>query len=564
VIWSPKRDEELDLVANRKGSQQIVLDTRKARKLSPRRARKLLKEARRKGVYIGNDRAGNPIYSMGEGGILIVGGARSGKGLYILTTMLNSGYEGDILLIDPKFGENTYQLKKLNQRHIVCFMTEEMPGLGVTASANMWGHLIPGSNLVGDVRVAAANFLGYTGDAKHKYFEVGGRERFLTPVIVQEAESRGEVSVPRVADLFMGFLGNSPEWAGFEFDMYQSQYPFVRAMAPKFKKFRTEGFGSGGEEGMLGEVLNAFVCMNDPRNRRMVSPPYTFDFSVLGKEPNPDDPTDWPYTISILMTKDQLVTAGDACLARGFSSAIMHYKSRSPLARPLLSVYEEAGNLAPWPSLVHAFTEQTGFNARPVVILQSPKQGDDLADNGFSIMAQSASAHVALGVRDHEVGEVYSKRLGSYQVAYQNDVKTAELQARMANAKRKALTGDQHSMHDVRELAAALQATELETRAMRDPVEFINNTPKDRGFAWIDEVKGPIDIQFRPFYEMLPVGSYDDNPHYWRTNGENRLIVPKRFGRGTTTREMIEIDVPEEFQDGFHFRYGRMPCRVLK
>jgi len=559
VAWRNTSDPDLDLDETRKGSQRLVLDTRKARRLSWRKARKKFKEERENGIFVGHDALGWPQYSMAEGGVLLVGGARSGKLRNLQTTAL-SQYTQDVLLIDPKMGENAYQLKKLDRRHVVMFMTQELPGLGRTASANIWGHLVwtidgkPNPDIVGWIRIAAADFLGYSGDAKAKFFEVGGRERFLTPVMVQCAQ-QGDISVPRVAGLFQAFLANSPEWAGFEYDMTSNELPFVCAMAAKFKKFRTEGFGHGGEEGMLSEVLNAFVCMNDERNARMVSPPYSFDFEWLSKTPDPSDPNDWPYTVVMAMPKEQIVTADDAPLVRGFISAVMHHKRKAPLARQLMMMCEEAGNLAPFPGLVHAFTE---------VVLQSPEQGDELTKNGFSIMSNSSSAHIVVGIRDIKVAERYAERFGNYQVEYVDEGRVAEARLKRRQAKRAARSGDGEALQIAREMRIVEQQLVKETRPLRDKAELINNTPKNTGYGWFDEIPGAVKQRHKPWWEILPIGAVNDNPPYWRTNGENRVIVP-HWLKGTSTREMINFDeVPEQYQDAFQFRHGNMPARGVK
>ena len=546
------------LAATRHGTQRLVTDTRAERRKKSLQARRELKKLRRTGVFVGHDATGWPLYSASQGGILLLGGGRSGKGKNILTTQLNSGYAGDIVLIDPKEAENTYQLNKLVKRHIVVFMTQEMPGLGVSASTNIWSHLKPGENLVAWARIAAADFLGYTGDKHAQYFEVGGRERFLTPVLVHLADKEGEVSVPRTAHLFLEFQSNSQEWASVEYDMHFSQYPFVRAMAAKFRKFRTEGIGRGGEEGMLGEVLNAFVSLNDPRNSKMLSPPYSFDMSVLGKEPGPDD---WPYTV--VMAKPTLeIKNGDAALVRGFISRVMHEKRTNPLARETLCVCEEAGHLAPFEGMVSGFTEAAGFNWRQEVLLQEISQGDDLAPNGHSKMANSAAAHIVMGIRDIDVGDHYSKRLGEAQVEFQDLGKIARARLERKEAQQRAWRGEVDAFNAVREMRVAEAQVEVESRPLRYPAELIN-MERDRGFIWMDEIVGAIDAKFRPFWDVLKPGDYLDNPQFWRTNGKDRVIVKRRLG-GTTTREVEAVPVPEEFQDCFHFKNGRMPARRVK
>lgn len=558
-----RQANDLDLVETRKGSQHLVGDTRKARRQGRRAARKALKAARDDGIYLGKDALGWPLYSQSAGGALIVAGSRSGKLVSILTPAINPEHDHDVAILDPK-PELIFVMRKLVKRHIVVFTPEPHPLMGQSASANIWSHLVPGPGLIGNTRVAIAAFLGVPEEGNAKFFAGGAKESWLTPLVVADVELNGETNLPRISDLWNEFLANSPEFAAFEYDaMVNSQHAFIRAAAARFEKQRTKGNGKGGEEGQIGEVTLALACMNDEDNRRMFSPPYTFDFDWLAHTPDPDDPDDWPYSVVLAISTMRLTEGNDRCLARAFMERIIYAKRTAPTSRKLIAILEEAGNCAPWPQLVRIFEESAGFGIRPVVVLQNPDQGDALAKNGFSAMEQSASAHLAFGIRGEKTAERYSRRLGEYQAEFKDEARVAEARLRRKAANARALAGDANAFQTMREMRAIEAQVQKEKRLLRTPAELLNNMPSDRGLLWMDEVQGCIDVRLPPFWRTMQPGECNDNPLAWTITGQDRVTVSQR-GDKFKTREMVTIDVPAEFQNAFHFKHGRMPCRVVK
>jgi len=553
-----RRKPQLELSENRFGTARFA--TRKEKK----RAGIYTKTG--DAVYVGHDEHGYACYGKGQGGVVITASSRKGKQMFLLTPILCDGEPlYNVVILDPK-PELIYMAQGQTNCHQAILAPRHIPGVGRT------DHLNPASHLRGDEpdlyplsRELAGNFLEIDEGTNARYFQQLGKGDVLAPIWRTQARQYSEVQLPRTADLVAGLRANNEDWVNFEYEMSNSPDMDIQAAAKNLEKYRKKGGASdnGGQNGIINEVVIAMQSINDPQIREMLSPPYTFDWSMTCGPYDPADKADLPWKVWLLFQQEHM-QEGDAPVLRAILTSAMHHKRRALNARPQLHLWEEMAHLGSFQAGLDAFSLGAGFGQRPIGVLQHHKQANRLGKDGQDIVYQGASAQVWFGPRDLDSAEHISKLLGTAQVEYAD--RRQQNQDRLA--RRQAAKAFMHGEDPIAALQAYRAKREDEAvmshigRPMRMPNEILG-APNHIGYAWLDELAHPILLNFKPFWEWLPPGSYLDSPHFAHIHGRNRVPVRGRFGR-TVTKRVLEADVPERFAHLHQFAVNKMPYRFVE
>lgn len=194
------------------------------------------------GAYIGHDEAGRPNYSDQMAAILLCGGARSGKGNFIIPWLVDGNLKSKrdmhhILSKDWK-GQNGIIAGQQVRHGRWVFNFDPRGNRGVPASRmNPVSHLRWDSpTLVADGMLHSASWIPFT-DPRAAYFE-GMAQKINTAVSVTLTRTHGHVTLPMMADKMAGIGSASEEWLALEFDIRQQPEPEIRQVAADLRKLR--------------------------------------------------------------------------------------------------------------------------------------------------------------------------------------------------------------------------------------------------------------------------------------------------------------------------------------
>lgn len=497
------------------------------------------------GLYIGHDELRRPCYSAGQAGVLLCGGARSGKGNFILPWQIDGAFRGSVINMDPK-GQNgaIAQLQALQGRRVVNFNPRGTRGVA-SHRINPVSYLNAASpSLIPDAKFFAASWIPLTGAPNAEYFE-GNAQRITEAVTVTMARLKGSVSLPELADTIGGLGAATERWLAFEFEMTQSPDQAIRDVAGDLATWRKSDGGTGGFHGIKNEIAKAFSCMTDPQLRASLSPPFDFCFSEMTAPGAP------PYVTNIMEAQEFMRTSGP--VLKSLYTAAMIYKRRALDAREQLWCLDEIGNIGAWPLAIELFAYGPGFGIRPVAVVQSTAQLDNLAPRASEILTNSCGTQIYMGTRALQQASLVSQLIGTATLEYDDFVE----QERARQARREAVSSiflegaDPFStMMGVAHQQRIATHRAKQARLVRTPDEVINE-PQGRAFVFMPGVLE------KPFHAVVP--------RYWhrrdlagRYLGDPFHSPPGRVEiatfRGQAMRRIITEAAPAKYADWPQYR----------
>jgi type IV secretion system protein VirD4 len=484
-----------------------------------------------------------PLRIGGQGGIVTVAGARSGKLRDVLGYTVCGSTPGNLVVLDPK-GElaAVSQDQTALGKHCVTWNPCGLHGLPAHRINPVSYIRADSRTLVSDIKVFVQNVLPLTGSAHAEYFERRGQE-YAEALALTLIERDGALTLPALYEVINLLVRPSEAWLSFAFDMHESRFPLVRRVEEEIaENHRSE---SNGFRGIVGEIFKAFQALSDPLLMASVSPPYDFSFEQLveGHE---------RFNV-YLMPPVEFIGAWSAVIKAMFVAARIT-KARAPQAPGQLWILDEAGNLGAFPSIVEMFTYGAGQNIRPWAVFQSVDQMNKLGPGARNIILSSAATRQFFGVRDLETARMVSAMCGVQTLAYddtqaQNRAELARRQAMLA-----VLQGSdpveaaiRHAHHK-----AAAEMPSKQARDLRTPDEILN-MPIDRQLIFSDAVPKPIYAERRPYYEQrFMAGRFHPNPYFLQASDRVRV----RTSYGHAWRWVIREPVPERFAHLIQYRDG--------
>ena len=457
---------------------------------------------RRRGAYIGHDQAGRPCHSDQQSAILLCGGARSGKGNFIIPWLvdgcLTTGGSGKdtahhIVSLDWK-GQNGViaGLQVLQNRYT--YNPRGQRGVP-SHRMNPVSHLCATSpTLVADALLSSASWIPFT-DPRAAFFE-GMAQKITCAASVTLARTRGVVTLPELADKMAGLGAASEEWLSFEYDISQQPEPEIRQVAQDLSALRTGKSDTGGFEGIKNEIAKSFTGLMDPQVRAALSPPYDFDFEWLTRDGFP------PAMVNIMEDIEFAETSGPIIRAL-FTSALIA-KRRAIAARPQFWCLDEISACGAWPLAVKLATICAGYNIRTAYVTQSSKQLDALAPNAGEIIANSCGTAIYLGTRSTHQASLISRQLGKITLDYDDTARQEAARAAKAKVMADVLFNGANPLTGIMSATHQDWMAHHKSKMARDmrTMDEVINEPGDRAFV------------FQP--GVLEKSFHASVPKYWR------------------------------------------------
>ena len=509
-----------------------------------RAMRRRAKLNRKRGAFIGHDEAGRPCYSDQQSAILLCGGARSGKGNFLIPWLvdgcLTSGKKAHhIVSLDWK-GQNGViaGLQVRQGRHIYNYNPRSHRGVP-SHRMNPLSHLRGGSpTLVADALLSSASWIPFT-DPRAAYFQ-GMAQKINSAASITLARTKGAVTLPELADKLAGLGAASEERLAFEFDIAQQPEPEIRQVAQDLRNIRASKSDGGGWEGIKNEIQKSYIGLMDGQVRAALSPPYDFDFAWLTDEAFP------PSMINIMEDIEFAETSGPIIRAL-FTSALIH-KRRAITARPQFWCLDEIAACGAWPLAPKLATIGAGYNIRTAYVCQSTRQLDALAKDAGEIIANSCGTAIYMGTRSTQQASLVSGQLGKITLDYDD---TARQEAARA-AKSKALAD--MVLNGADPIAAMMNAAHQDrmahhkskmARTLRSVDEIINEK-NDRAYVFLPGVlERPFYARVRPYRQRRDLaGAYLGDPFHAKPG---RVEIATWLGQ--RQRAVITEDAPRKLRD---------------
>ncbi len=493
---------------------------------------------------------GRPVFYNSPAGMVVTGGARSGKmTTFLAKNLLPGTCKQTLLVLDPK-GEGAYLSQDQTQDQKFCAYWNPAALHGLPQDRiNPFGHLrIDSPTLVSDTKVTCENFTPNSGSPQGAYFE--GRAREVGEAFcLFLAEINGVVTPPDLYLLINLVALNNDAWLDFAFAMSESRFPLVRRIEEEIAASR-ENPGAGWQ-GILGELYKSFSCLSDPILMESVSPPYTMSLDQLC-----DSDQAWQV---YLMPPAEFISAWSPIIKSIFVCA-MAYKSRAPSAPRQVWFLDECGQLANgvsggFPLVTLMFTYGAGIGITPVCLFQTNEQMNGLAKNASALISSSAGCRLMFAIRDMPSAQEASRMLGKQTLVYDDTLR----QSQAAHERRSALLGliaGRDPVSSILSMAQKRKETAHQAKQQRDLMtpDEVMRMPADKALLFADGLRHPAQIDRRPYWTE-PGLNFHPNPYHPPLDRVQLMTK-----RGPVERRIIRAPVPKRFEHYPQYRDGFWSC----
>lgn len=492
----------------------------------------------RGGLYIGDDERGKPIFSDGQAPVLLMGGARSGKGNFIIPWLIDGSCRDHVISMDWKGQNGAVSALQVDQnRRVINFA----PRADTTHRINPLSHLKDDSpTLIPDAKLFIESWLPFNGSENAEYFIATG-QRWIEAVLVTLVEIYGDITLPELATAMGLFGGDDDIWLGIEEAMARSHHGSVAKVAAELLSRRNGGHSNaGGFTGAMGEVSKSFACMSDPQIQAAVSPPFDFCFSDLTKDGAP------AYIVNIQEAMEYAKTSGP--VVKALYTCALIYKRRALGSRPQLWLLDEIGNIGAWPMAMDLATYGPSFGIRPAYVVQSTAQFDNLYKDASGIIPNSCATQIYMGVRDLKEAQRLSHMLGMSTEEYEDFVTNERARIARQQAVTSVFMDGNDPFHAGLELGQQGKLAEHKasmSRALMQPDEILN-MPGDQALVMLSgRLEHPLRVRFKRYWERRDLaGKFLPDPFH----GDGDTVSLRSFW-GQRTRPVVTEDVPARFAD---------------
>jgi type IV secretion system protein VirD4 len=500
------------------------------------------------GLFIGQDERGRACFSNQQAAMLLVGGARAGKGDLIIPWLVDGHYRDHIISMDWKAQNGCIsQLQVLQGRDVVNWDPRGRSGYK-SVRISPTSHLKPDCpNLTANAGEFASSWLPASGSANAKFFEQMA-QIFIHAISVETVRRRGSITLPQLSDYCTSIGSLSDEWLSLEFDLRQSNDRETVELAMELDRQRQQVTDTGGFEGIKNELKRSFGCMRDQQLRASVSNP-NWDFSELTK------PDARPTLVNLM--EDQRYSKVVQPVFRALYNSAAHYKMSALDARPQAWLLDEVGNIdGGWPMVEKLATYAAGYGIRAIIIVQSLGMLDRLIKDGAKVIPQSCGTQIYMGIRSLADADVVSRLLGSETRTYDDFA----LQERARHGERQAIMGTAagtidplQAAIDIRHNRAMAAHRSVVKRPVRTPDEIIN-TPKGGLYVFMPgELERPSLNYTQPYWQRRDLsGRFLRDPYH---SPEGVVEVKTFFGQ--QRRNIITETVPEQYAHLPQYADGR-------
>lgn len=481
-----------------------------ARTASPEEMRKAGRY-KPEGFYLGENEDGEHCYSQQDSSVLLCAGARGFKGSNIIPSLVKGfrahGDHRDPHVVSLDFKNQNGPVTELqtDTRIITHSPRKQRHRINLTSYLH-----INSPTLGPDMKLFVQNWVVKTGGKDSAYFQVKA-QRITEACGLSYVEQYGVLDLPGFADV-MDLLATSTErWKEFEYWMSRSRFASVRAMAEELLETRqSDTPNAGGFAGAKGEIANSFACLSDDQLRDMISEPYDFDPAELTL---PDGPR-----FQLNMAESMEYSVSSAPVIRAFFTSLLIHKRRAPGSRNQVWLLDEIGNIGAWPLAIELATYGPGFGIRPVYVVQSTAQLDNLGERAGQIIPNSCGTQIYRAVRDPREAKRVSEMLGDMTL----EVEDVALNERARLERQKSLDAMLFEGADPfttgRDVALqermAAHTTKLR-RALMTPDEILN---MDEDHAWVfmpGAMPAPMHLTVRKYWTRKDLrGTYLGDPFH--------------------------------------------------
>ncbi|RMA41585.1 type IV secretory system conjugative DNA transfer family protein [Rhodophyticola porphyridii] len=488
-------------------------------------------------IYCG-ELEGRSLFFYGEGGILLVAGARSGKLRDILAYTLCKGIcDGrTIIVLDPK-GElaaisRDQILGDGKAKKVITFNPRSLHGLP-QHRINPVGYLKWSSpTLIPDLKLLLENWIPKSGSANGEYFELNAR-RWAEAICLTLIKMHGVLELPHLYRVVNLLSGGGKEWIDFAYEMHTSGLQLSSDVEEEIAAMREDR--SGGFQGIIGELQKSVACLSDPLLSEAVSGPFDFELSELCDV--------GALTQLYLMVPMEMIPLWAPVLKSLFVGCLIE-KSRKPDAPRQLWILDECGQLGSFPVVPQMFTYGAGIGIQPFAVFQSTRQMEGLAPHAGQLITSSASLQIYFATRDLGSAKTVSEVLGTQTL--RTDDPLTQSRAKLKKEQLMAALlggGDPFQLaSQIAQLGHETRHTRKHARQLRTPDEVMR-TAKDGMYLLCDDLPGPLYAQRKPYWtRRFMAGRYHPNPYH----------LPKDSVKiatfwGPRLRKIITEDVPDQY-----------------
>lgn len=487
---------------------------------------------------------GEPIWYDGDGGLLMVAGARSGKLRDILAYNICSGVcrSSTMMILDTKNELGPISRDQTaDGKH--CHYWNPLGAHGLPQSRiNPVGYLKRSSpTLFSDMKSFTSEALPQSGSANSQYFELNAR-RYAEAIGLTLVQINGELTLPDLYRAISLLPAGDDDWMGLAWEMHRSGIDLCRTVEAEIAAAR--GDSSGGFKGIVGELQKAVAGFSDPLLRDSVSPPYDFDLADLCTSARPIQ--------FYLMAPVEMIEPWALVIKALFTGAMI-LKGRAPQAPRQTWLLDECAQLKGFALVEKMFSFGAGIGIRPFAVFQDVSQMDGLSPTARRTISSSASVQSYFGVRDLETAKRVSDMLGVETLDYFDPAHQGRAALESGGLLQQILSGGD-AFASAQKLAQQINEAGLrprQRRPLQTPDEVLNMAG-DRQFIFADRLPGAIYAERAPYWEQrFMAGRYHPNPYHPPLD---RVPVRGRFG--TAWRPVIVEPVPDAFADYPQYRSG--------
>ncbi|MGR3513823.1 MAG: type IV secretory system conjugative DNA transfer family protein [Paracoccaceae bacterium] len=455
-------------------------------------------------------------------GMLLIGGAGSGKFTSVLAHMIDSrGRDSEpqrFAIFDPKremrsvlepwFAHIGAAIYEINP-----YAIHRMDG----ARVSLLAHLTPTSQrLVADSRQAARTLfpVNPASGGDDQFFRLKA-QNWLDALIRGLVHLDGSVSPTSLFEMVGMMRASIDAWTDIAKLMASMSEPDVRVT---FDEILDMAFNAERTfHSVMGEVGNGLSFMTDPALQRTFTSNREADFSldVLCED------SSRPVFVFFVMPPE--LTVQNAALIRLFFSSLRTLKQEHADAPTLNLLIDEAAQLGTFPEIAEFFSVGRGYKLSPVVVYQDIGQiAKNLGPTGAMTLSASADIEVYLGggISDLETASHLSRKLGNQTLELEDHL----TQERARRARRELVYDALAGKSDPTRAGLALKALDYEqehkrkqARALLTPDEILR-LPRDQALV-IPSSYGipPFLAEKKPYFkEPSYTGLYFPNPYFDR------------------------------------------------
>lgn len=510
---------------------------------------------------------GRKLYHAKNAGMLLIGGAGSGKFTSVLAHLMDAPGRGSeparYAIFDPKrelraVMEPYFASIKARVYEINPYFTHGVQGNRLS----LLSHLTPDSpRLVADCRRAARTFLPESGGGDSQFFDQKG-QNWLDALMRGLVHLDGGVSPTSLFEL-IGMVRSYPEsWEETASVMSTLGEGDLRITFDEMLDMAAESRRTF--DSVMGGISNALAFMNDPRLQAALVRTQEADFTLDVLCENTSDP------VFVFFVMPPEMTEQNAAVIRQFFSTLRTLKQTRPDAPTLNLVIDEAAQLGRFPEIAEFYSIGRGFGLCPVCVYQDIGQiRNNLGPTGAMTLSASADLEVYLGggISDLETARQLSAKLGTQTLELEDHITQQRAGRAMREAMHDALFGRGSAVRT----GLAMKTLEYERRHKRKQARALMTPEEILGMSHTKSLVmasgygiPPFLADKSPYFTMARYsGLYGPNPYFDRDLSKVKVpgrISSKRFLRVITEAVPPALADLPQYQNGtWSFIEGHRP-----